>query len=75
MDDKKTGLPADAGNGMSERSGHYDESDSGRTDTPVGQPTQDTTQPDAVPGQSGGRPGLSESGTSFDTDPSGDKDQ
>lgn len=33
--DEQGGLPSDAGNGMSERSGHYDESPSGLTDTPV----------------------------------------
>lgn len=39
-DDRTSGtdqpaLPDDAGNGMSDRSGHYDESGSGRTDTPT----------------------------------------
>lgn len=35
-DPKKTGLPEDAGNGMSDRSGYYDESESGRASTPTG---------------------------------------
>lgn len=51
-DPKKTdqgGLPADAGNDMSSRAGYYDESESGRRETPVGQPRQDTVTPDAVP--------------------------
>jgi len=41
MTDPKTnaaqaGLPEDAGNDLSERAGHYDESPSGQTDTPIG---------------------------------------
>ena len=55
------GLPDDAGNDMSERSGHYDESESGMTDTSV------------FPGNPGGDPqapgsgALSDTGTTFGT--------
>lgn len=41
-DPKKTGLPEDAGNDMSERSGYYDESESGRSSTPVGSGVPDS---------------------------------
>ncbi|RJF71216.1 hypothetical protein D3875_06160 [Deinococcus cavernae] len=41
-DPKKTGLPEDAGNEMSDRSGHYDESESGRVNTPTGGNTADS---------------------------------
>ncbi|SEI74123.1 hypothetical protein SAMN04488058_101489 [Deinococcus reticulitermitis] len=68
-----TGLPDDAGNGMSSRSGYYDESESGRTETPVGQPRQDAVTPDAVPTSTGDDRGLNETGTSFGTAGSDDK--
>ncbi|MXV18061.1 hypothetical protein [Deinococcus xianganensis] len=35
-DTKQGGLPADAGNGMSDRSGYMDNSESGMTDTDTG---------------------------------------
>ncbi|GGM10449.1 hypothetical protein [Deinococcus aerophilus] len=56
------GLPDDLGNDMSERSGHYDESGSGMTDTAIG---QERPSPQAVPD----RPkDTDDSGTTFDAD-------
>jgi len=55
------GLPDDAGNDMSERSGYYDESESGMTDTPTfpGNPAAPTDPP--------GSDALSDTGTTFGT--------
>ncbi|MVN88363.1 hypothetical protein GO986_16580 [Deinococcus sp. HMF7620] len=70
MDDQKTqgGLPADAGNGMSDRSGYTDDSDTGLTETSVGgshitdmQDEADTHVPDT--------------GTTFGTSPDDDTRQ
>lgn len=61
-DNRQGGLPDELGNEMSERSGYYDESESGMTNTPVGQQRQ---SPDAVPD----RPkDTDDSGTTFDAD-------
>ena len=45
-ENRQGGLPDELGNEMSERSGYYDESESGMSNTPVGQQRQ---SPDAVP--------------------------
>lgn len=62
-DDQKTtgqgGLPDDAGNGMSDRSGHYDESGTGAQDTGLG---------GAVPDDQ-----ASGTGTTFGADPNDDQ--
>lgn len=54
-------LPDDAGNGMSERSGSSDESESGMTDTPTfpGDPAAPTDTPGSGP--------LTDTGTTFGT--------
>ena len=54
-------LPDDAGNEMSDRSGYYDESESGRTDTPTfpGNP--------AAPTETPGSGALTDTGTTFGT--------
>ena len=60
--DPQGGLPDDLGNGMSERSGYYDESETGMTNTPIGRERQ---PPKAVPD----RPkDTDDSGTTFDAD-------
>ncbi|CAM4156125.1 hypothetical protein [Deinococcus marmoris] len=61
-DGAQGGLPADLGNGMSERSGHYDESETGMTDTPIG---MERPSPEAVPDRPKDTDG---SGTAFDAD-------
>ncbi|MDL2343055.1 hypothetical protein QOL99_02710 [Deinococcus sp. MIMF12] len=60
-------LPDDTGNGMSERSGHYDESGSGMTDTPTfpGNPAA----PLEVPGSGA----INDTETTFGTDAGDDK--
>ena len=72
-DPKDTGLPEDAGNGMSSRAGYTGESESGRTETPVGQPMQDAVAPDAVPTPTGSERGMNQTGTSFGTTGNDDK--
>lgn len=72
-DPKKTGLPEDAGNGMSERSGYYDESESGMTDTTIGQSTPDGQPTGAVPTVTGNDRGVNSTGTSFGPDGNDDK--
>ncbi|CAM3669810.1 M-like protein [Deinococcus saxicola] len=60
--DPQGGLPDDLGNGMSDRSGYYDESETGMTDTPIG---RERPSPKAVPD----RPkDADDSGTTFDAD-------
>ncbi|WP_102125561.1 hypothetical protein [Deinococcus planocerae] len=64
------GLPADAGNGMSDRAGNTDESESGMTDTPVavGEATRMSDgAPGGVPGAPGLADGLTSTGTTFGT--------
>lgn len=61
-DPKKTGLPTDIGDQMSDRAGYYDESDSGEADTPTegGVPIPDGSDlPEDVLDRDG-------SGTTFD---------
>lgn len=67
--DEQGGLPADTGNGMSDRAGNYDESETGMTDTPTGNSTAGTGN--AVPGVDGDRPAM-DTGTSFGVDPNDD---
>ena len=55
------GLPDDAGNGMAERSGWYDESGSGETDTPT------ATGDPAGTRQTPASGALSDTGTTFGT--------
>lgn len=55
------GLPDDAGNDMSERSGSYDESGSGMTDTPI------TTGDDSLGTGTPGTGAVSDTGTTFGT--------
>lgn len=69
-DPKKTGLPDDAGNGMSDRSGYYDESERNVTsdDATKGTsggwvPTRNLSNPDAMPEDTLDPDG---SGTTFD---------
>ena len=69
----QTALPDDLGNDMSERSGHYDESESGLTDTPTGQGTPNGQPTGAVPTVTGERRGVSSTGTSFGTTGNDDK--
>lgn len=71
--DQQQGLPSDLGNEMSSRAGYYDESPSGETDTPVGQPNTDVTNPDAVPTVTGNDRGMNQTGTSFGTTGEDDK--
>ncbi|PTA68174.1 hypothetical protein [Deinococcus arcticus] len=70
MDDQKTqsGLPADAGNGMSERSMQTDESESGLSETPVGGSHVSDMQDQADEGRSS-------TGTTFGTGPNDDTRQ
>ncbi|MCD0157975.1 hypothetical protein [Deinococcus sp. 6GRE01] len=69
-DDQKTtgqgGLPHDAGNGMSERSGHSDESGTGAQDTALG--TRAPATLGAVPEDQ-----ASGTGTTFGADPNDDQ--
>ncbi|GHG15612.1 hypothetical protein CBQ26_17860 [Deinococcus indicus] len=69
-DDQKTtgqgGLPDEAGNGMSDRSGHYDESGTGAQDTGLGGAA--TATPGAVPEDQ-----ASGTGTTFGADPNDDQ--
>ncbi len=58
-DPRQTGLPTDAGDQLSERSGYYDESESGNVATPTG---HEMPTPSAVPEPSDRDGG----GTSFD---------
>ncbi|MBB6015742.1 hypothetical protein ACFP9V_04695 [Deinococcus radiopugnans] len=60
--DRQGGLPDDLGNDMSERSGYYDESETGMTDTPIGRERQ---PPEAVPEHP---KDTDDSGTTFDAD-------
>ncbi|WP_288402289.1 hypothetical protein [uncultured Deinococcus sp.] len=72
-DPKQTGLPEDAGNGMSDRSGYADESETGMTDTPLGDAA--APAPDAVPAPAGQTDSDHSTGTSFGTVPQDDKGQ
>ncbi|WP_339096272.1 hypothetical protein WDJ50_02990 [Deinococcus sp. VB142] len=67
------GLPSDLGNEMSSRAGYYDESPSGEGETPVGQPSTDTTNPGGVPTVTGDDRGMHQTGTSFGPTPEDDK--
>ena len=67
------GLPGDLGNEMSSRAGYHDESPSGETETPVGQPNTDVTNPGAVPTVTGNDRGINQTGTSFGTTAEDDK--
>ncbi|WP_295814636.1 hypothetical protein [uncultured Deinococcus sp.] len=71
-DDEQGGLPSDAGNGMSDRAGSYDESETGMTDTPTG--TSTAGDGNAVPDVDGERPAM-DTGTSFGVDPNDDERQ
>jgi hypothetical protein len=62
--DPQGGLPQDAGNGMSDRTGDQRESESGMTDTPVATGTPMTTDDRGAPGPSGG---VASTGTTFGT--------
>lgn len=72
-DPKQTGLPDDAGNGMSDRAGYYDESETGMTDTPLGDDA--APAPEAVPETAGQSDSDHSTGTSFGTMPQDDKGQ
>ncbi|WP_216324722.1 hypothetical protein [Deinococcus aestuarii] len=64
--DRQGGLPQDAGNGMSDRAGYQDESESGMTDTPVA--VGDATRmSERAPGGVPGAPGLADAPTSTGT--------
>ncbi|BDP43084.1 hypothetical protein DAETH_30530 [Deinococcus aetherius] len=68
--DSQGGLPADAGNEMSDRAGYADDSGSGMTETPVttGEATRMSDQaPGGVPGTPGQADGLASTGTTFGT--------
>jgi hypothetical protein len=69
------GLPNDAGNGMSERAGYTDESESGMTETPTatGGPTHTRDADGAVPQQPGQSDSAASTGTSFGSTPGDDK--
>lgn len=72
-DPRDTGLPEGLGNDLSDRSGLYDDSDSGLTDTPIGRAGPDVTTPGAVPTVSGGQSDHGTTGTTFGTDVSDDQ--
>ena len=71
--DHQQGLPDDAGNGMSDRAGYTDNSESGELDTPLGNGA--APAPEAVPQTAGQSDSDHSTGTSFGTLPQDDKGQ
>ncbi|MEF2276940.1 hypothetical protein V3W47_01435 [Deinococcus sp. YIM 134068] len=65
--DSQGGLPADAGNGMSDRAGYTNDSESGMTDTPTATGNPMTSDDRNVTGQPGSGGGLASTGTTFGT--------